>query len=355
MEISIEEIAVAPPGNGEVLVRLVATGVCHSDLGGLSGAMGMPLPLVLGHEGAGVVEDVGPGVTDLAPGDHVVLSVVVGCGSCFQCHNGAFSLCESNRIHQYMGTLLDGTSRLSSGAGETMSHFLCQSSLAQYAVVPRAAAVKVRADAPLEAVCLLGCGAMTGIGAAIRRGNVRVGESMMVLGVGGVGLAAVMGARLAGAYPIIAVDRSAAALELATELGATHVVDASTEDVVSAVMAITARGADHAVDAVGAEGTVEACLQAVREGGEVVVVGISDPTLEIKVGILNLLSQKRLTGSGGGSMDPQVDIPHLVDLFMDGRLPLDRLVTRTYGLDQVSAAFADMEDGRPGRGVVLMA
>jgi Zn-dependent alcohol dehydrogenase len=354
LEISVEEMEVASPRAGEVLVRLVATGVCHSDLGGLSNSMGMPLPLVLGHEGAGVVEEVGPGVTDLHVGDHVVLSVVVACGRCFQCRKGAYSLCEVNRLHQYTGTLLDGTSRLSTAAGEPASHFLCQSSLAEYAVVPRVSAIKVRDDAPLEAVCLLGCGAMTGIGAAIRRGEVRSGESIVVFGVGGVGLAAVMGARLAGAYPIIAVDRSRAALDLASDLGATHPIDASTDDVVALVTGITTRGADLAVDAVGAEGTVETCLASVREGGQVVVVGISDPTLDVKVGILNLLSQKRLTGSGGGSMDPALDIPRLVDLFMDGRLPLDRLVKRTYDLDGVSSAFEDMHHGEPGRGVVLM-
>ena len=176
----------------------------------------------------------------------------------------------------------------------------------------------------------------------------------MILGVGGVGLAALLGARLAGAYPLIAVDRSTAALDLASDLGATHVIDASTEDVASKILNVTQRGADHAIDAVGAEGTVETCLLAVRDGGDVVVVGISDPTLEVKVGIMNMLAQKRLTGSGGGSMDPQIDIPRLVDLYMDDRLPLDRLVTRTYELDKIARAFDDIHSARPGRGVVVM-
>jgi Zn-dependent alcohol dehydrogenase len=350
---SIEDgVELAAPRADEVLVRIVATGLCHSDVGAFAGMMPTPLPLVPGHEGAGIVEAVGPGVVDLEPGDHVVLSVVVSCGTCFQCRSGAPSLCEVSLPMALAGCLLDGSSRLSNN-GETLQHFLCQSSFAEYAVVPRATAVKVRRDAPLDVVCLLGCGAMTGIGAVVKRAAVRPGEGVMVLGVGGVGLAAILGARLVGAYPIVAIDRSRAALDAAADLGATHLVDATDGDAAEKVVEITGRGIDHAIDVVGGEGTLETCLASVRAGGQVVVAGISSGAARGTVDVYSMIMEKRVTGTGGGSANPQVDIPWCVDLFMDGRLPLDRLATSTYDLDHLDQALLDIEHGRVGRGVIV--
>jgi Zn-dependent alcohol dehydrogenase len=251
------------------------------------------------------------------------------------------------------GALFDGTSRLSRG-GERLNHFLLQSSFAQFAVVPANGVVKVRDDAPLETVCLLGCGALTGIGAVVNRAMVRPGEGVLILGVGGVGLSALLAARVVGAYPIVAVDRSARALDKASDLGATYLIDASAEDVVSRVHGIVPRGIDHAFDVVGAEGTIETCLRAVREGGQVVAVGATSGGSLARVEMRGVLAEKRLTGTAGGSADPHIDIRWCVDLFLDGRLPIDGLVTATYQLDDLTRAFDDMRAGRPGRGVVLI-
>ena len=351
-EVEVEDVDLADPGPGEVRVRLAATGVCHTDLGPVEGHLPMPMPLVLGHEGAGVVEEIGAGVTGLAPGDHVVLASMTACGHCFQCSLGAFGLCETMHGRMRDGVLLDNTSRLSKD-GETLHHFLWQSSFAEHAVVPQAAAIKIRDDAPFEVACLLGCGAITGIGAVLHRAQVRPGEGVMILGVGGVGLAALLGAKVGGANPIIAVDRSEQALDAATRLGATHVIDSSKEDVPSRVREITMRGVDHAIDVVGAEGTIETCLNSVRPGGQVVAVGVADPTAKVSVPLPTLLSEKRLTGTIGGSANPRIDIPRYLDLFMAGRLPMDQLVKRTYDLDDIGQAFDDIRSGLPGRGVVV--
>lgn len=352
-ELAIEDgVELADPGPGEVRVRLAATGVCRTDLTVLHGNFPQPMPAVLGHEGAGIVEELGAGVTGLAPGDHVVLSIAIGCGHCFQCYAGAPNLCENGMPRILGGTLLDDTCRLSKD-GETLHHMFCQSSFAEYAVVPAAAAVKVRSDAPLAAIASLGCGGATGIGAVMNRAQVRAGESVFVQGVGGIGLAAVLAARAVGAFPIIASDISAEALAAASELGATHTIDASSEDVVAAVTELTQRGADHAFDLVGAAGTVETCLQSVRAGGHVTAIGNSSVTNTASVEILSLLMEKRLTGTYVGSCQPHRDIPRWVDLFMEGRLPIDRLVTRTYDLDALPEALADVERGRQGRGVIV--
>lgn len=346
------DVELRDPGATEVTVRMVATGVCHTDLTVFNGAFPVPLPVVLGHEGAGVIESVGAEVHDLAPGDHVVLAVTVGCGHCFQCRAGSPGLCESNLPKVLAGTLLDDTARLAH-QGTGLHHMFCQSSFAEFAVVPVRAAVKVRKDAPLDVIGLLACGAMTGIGAVMNRARVRPGESVVILGVGGVGLGALLGAKVSGAYPIIAADRSDDALRFAAELGATHTVNSATTDLVETVHSLTGRGADHAFDIVGAAGTIEACLESVRAGGQVVAVGNAEATNTATVPIMSLLFERRLTGSYIGSADPHRDIPRLVDLFMDGRLPLDRLVTRRYDLDHLSQAFEDLEAGHVGRGVIV--
>ncbi|MDQ1488304.1 MAG: hypothetical protein QOJ23_818 [Actinomycetota bacterium] len=351
-KIGVETVDRPEPGPDQVLVKVAATGVCHTDLTALRGLVPLPLPLVLGHEGAGVVEAVGSGVTGLEPGDHVVLSITYGCGRCRQCQKGAYGLCEVGAPVALGGVLPDGASRLAKD-GERLHHFLFQSSFAEYAVVPAACAVKIRTDAPLDVVCLLGCGAITGYGAVIRRAKVAPGDSVLIIGAGGVGLAAVMAARLAGANPIIVSDVNDDALALAKEVGATHTVNVSTgKTAVGETQRLTGSGVDFAFDAVGTSATSDEAFQSLCNGGEAVAIGLADFAATASVPVFNLIYEKRLTGTNNGSIRPHVDIPAAVDLFMEGRLPLDRLITRRYDLDQVDTALADM-DGGSGRGVIV--
>ena len=347
-----EELEVPRPGPGEVLVRMAATGVCHTDLSVLQGNIPVPFPVVLGHEGAGIVTELGSGVETLSVGDHVVLSIVVSCGQCSRCLVGDLALCEQAATVAFGGTMPDGTTRLRSQSQE-YNHFLCQSSFAEFSVVPARAAVRVRPDAPLDTISVLGCGAMTGIGAVFRRAQVRPGSSVVVIGAGGVGLAVVMAARAVGATKIIAVDVLTEKLDRAKDLGATHLVNSTIDDVVESVQLITGQGADYAFDAVGQEATLQAAFQAVRPGGEVIGIGLSHIGNVVKIDMISLMMQKRLTGTYAGSVNPQIDIPAAVELFMDGRLPLDRLVSQRYKLDDLPQAFEDMEAGRVGRGVVI--
>jgi Zn-dependent alcohol dehydrogenase len=261
-------------------------------------------------------------------------------------------MCETGSQVAFGGTMLDGTTRLR-GGGRDYYHFFCQSSFAEYSVVPAQAVVPVRRDAPLETISVLGCGAGTGIGAVMRRAQVQPGSSVVVVGAGGVGLAAVMAARAVGATTIVAVDVIDEKLAMADDLGATHLVNSTTDDVLASVMAATGRGADYAFDAVGIEATLGAAFGAVRPGGEVVAIGLAHIANTVTVDIFSLLFQKRLTGTFAGSIIPRVDIPAFVDLFMDGRLPLDRLVSHQYKLEALPQAFDDMEAGRIGRGVVV--
>lgn len=349
--VAIEEIDRPVPQRGEVLVRLVATGVCHTDRTMVNGGIPAALPLVLGHEGAGVVEEAGPGVDSVRAGDHVVLSIVVSCGDCYQCRLGNLSICEVGSAVSPGGLMLDGTTRLRKGDEELYS-LLCQSSLAEYAVVPAQSAVPIRKDVPLTVASLLACGAGTGYGAAVRRAQVSIGASVVVVGCGGVGLAAIMGARVRGATTIIAVDPNPVARELAQKVGATHAYDPTRDRVLREVNALTGRGADFGFDAVGMKGTVELAFQCVRPGGDVVAIGIEDATNEVELDLYSLLMQKRVTGTYAGSLIPRIDIPAALDLFADGRLPLDVLVAETYGLEDVPRLLDPSSTLPPGRAVV---
>jgi len=352
--VKIEEIDQPAPAMGEVLVRLVATGICHTDRSMVSGALPAPLPLVLGHEGAGLVEAVGSGVQGVVPGDHVVLSIVVSCGCCYQCGLGNLSICEIGSEMSPGGLMLDGTTRLSDGDEEIYS-LLCQSSLAEYAVVPANSAVPIRKDVPLPVASLLACGAGTGFGAVARRADVRAGARVVVIGCGGVGLSAIMTARVRGASMIVAVDPSPRARALAEKVGATHALDPQRDRVLREIMALTGRGADAAFDAVGKSGTVELAFQCVRRGGDVVAIGIDDAANEVQLDLYGLLMQKRVTGTFAGSLIPRVDIPAALDLYMDGRLPLDLLISETYSLDDAPRLLGPDFSLPPGRAVVCFA
>lgn len=352
-KVAVEAVDRPEPGPDQVLVKVAAAGVCHTDLTALRGLVPLPLPVVLGHEGAGVVEAVGCGVTGLEAGDHVILSITYGCSRCRQCQRGSYGLCEVGAPVALGGVLPDGKSRLAKD-GERLHHFLFQSSFAEYAVVPAACAVKIRKDAPLDVVCLLGCGASTGYGAVIRRARVAPGESVLIIGAGGVGLAAVMASRLAGAHPVIVSDLNDDALALARELGATHTVNVSAgKSAVGEAQRLTGSGVDFAFDTVGTSATLEEAYHSLCNGGEAVAIGLADLAATAAIPLFSLIYEKRLTGTNNGSIRPHLDIPAAVDLYMEGRLPLDRLVTRRYDLDQVDTALTDMENGC-GRGVIVL-
>jgi len=269
----IEDIPIPEPKDGEVLVKLAATGVCHTDLHPVKGDMPVPLPIVLGHEGAGIVEKTGKAVTTLKPGDHVVLSVMPYCGKCRSCLSGRPYLCEFGWQNVFGGTMLDGSRRLRKPDGVELSHFFCQSSFAEYAVVDERTAVKIRDDAPLDKVCVMGCGASTGIGTVVNTAKVEAGASVAVFGCGGVGLCAIMASRLVGAGKIIAVDVVEGKLDLASEFGATHTINARKENPVEKVREITLGGADYSMEFIGNVDAMAQAYDSTRPGGKAIVVG----------------------------------------------------------------------------------
>lgn len=352
--IRIEDVTLEAPRRDEVRVRLAATGVCHSDLSVLQGVIGMNLPCVLGHEGAGVVEEVGEGVSHLARGDKVVLSWVAPCGRCFYCRLGHFHLCEVGAQINKTNRMPDGSTRLRLD-GKELNAFSALGALAEEAVVPANAAVKLPPDAPLDRCALLGCAVTTGVGAVFNVARVTPGSSVAVLGAGGVGLNVVQGAAIAGAERIVAVDARAGKLETARTFGATHVVDASQGDPVQAIRQLTAgRGADYVFEAVGRKETIEQAVAATRKAGTCVVIGVGSPKELVSLSAFGLpFYERRIVGTWYGGANVHVDVPKLLSLYRAGKLKLDELVTRTYPLDEVEQAFADMASGANARGVVL--
>ncbi|HEU4448824.1 MAG TPA: Zn-dependent alcohol dehydrogenase [Gaiellaceae bacterium] len=351
--LTVEDVELAEPGAGEVTVRLAASGVCHSDWNVVTGATPNPLPAVLGHEGAGVVEAVGPEVTSVAAGDHVILSWLPACGRCFYCVQGRGVLCEVAMADMFAGTLPGGSLALSQD-GEPVYHYSYLSAFAERCVVPESCCVPIRRDAPLEVAALVGCAVMTGFGAAVLRARVAPGSAAVVYGAGGVGLSAVLGCRLAGARTIVAADPVAFKRETALALGATHAADPTAEDVGALLKELTdGRGADYAFDTAGAPGVVAQAYAAVRRGGTVVAVGIppEGATADIPAPALPR-EEKVVTGSFYGSCRPHVDMPLVVDLYLEGRLDLDRLVSRTYALEEINEAFAAMNGGEVARAVI---
>lgn len=350
-KLTVETIAIPEPGPGEVRIKLVATGVCHTDLSVIQGGFPAPTPIVLGHEGAGVVDAVGDRVCGIAAGDHVISHILVSCGECLPCVAGRIEHCDTAMDALLSGTMLDGASRLMLN-GRQVHHFFCQSSFAEYCVVPARAVAVVDSEVPLDVVCLLGCGAATGIGAVTRRARVMAGSGVAIVGAGGVGMAATLAARLVGAYPIIVGDINSAKLELARAAGATHTIDMSEQDFASEVAEITAGGADYAFDAVGVDTTLTSAFAACRPGGTTVAIGLMNLFSSAQIDGFGLLQQKVLTGTTGGSIVPSIDIPKFVSLYKHGRLDLDLLVSRSYRLEQLTDAFDDMRQGSIVRGVI---
>lgn len=353
--LKVEEVELDDPKDHEVLVKLEATGVCHTDLHCIKGDLSAPLPIVLGHEGAGTVEKVGSGVKGLQPGDKVVVTVAPYCGRCPACMMGVPTSCETDpQTAMLMGTMADGTKRLKRANGDELSHFMSQSSFAEYAVVEASATVKVRDDAPMDVVCLLGCGASTGIGAVINKAKVKAGSSVAVFGCGGVGLSVIMAAKLVGARQIVAVDLLDSKLEMAREFGATVLVNASSEDPVMKIALECEGGVDYSFEVIGVPEAITQAFHSVypRPGGMAVVLGLAPIGATFSIEAWRFMREVVVTGCTLGSIKPQLDIPKYVNLFMSGKLPLGKLVSARYSLERINDAVNDTLSGKIVRGII---
>ena len=345
----IRTLQLEDTGPYEVLVRTAAVGVCHSDLLAWQGFRpALPLPAVLGHEVAGVVLQVGAGVTDLAQGDHVVGTLSVYCGTCPQCVRGRQVLCQDTRVKQP-----PGQARRLRNSDRHVSQVYNLGAFAEKLLVHRNALVKIRQDMPLDRAALLGCAVATGTSAVFRTARVEPGSTVAVVGCGGVGLAAINGARIAGAAFIIAIDRSPRKEDLARKFGATHFIDASAVDVVNTVRSLTAGGVDYSFECIGTAATVEQCWSMLQPAGIATVLGAFGPTGRVSLPAADFLQEKQLRGSMLGSSKSSVDIPRLVELYMQGRLLLDEMISRRIALDEVNDAFTAMQSGEVARSVVV--
>lgn len=347
-DLTIEQIDVDKPGPREVLVKTAASGVCHSDLHFVEGHYPFQSPGILGHEAAGIVEEPGELVADFKPGDHVIMCLSVFCGNCAYCLSGRPNLCRSPETQRRP----DQAPRLSWN-GAPVAQFANLSTYAEYTLVHENALVHVRDDMPLDKAALIGCGVMTGAGAALNTANVQPGTTVAVFGAGGVGLSAIQGARIAGARQIIAVDMFEHKLALARELGATHSVDASSGDPVAQIKDMTdGEGVDYSFEAIGLKNVAEQCFDAIKRGGVATIIGMVPLGQKLEIPAHELLSEKVLQGSSMGSNRFRIDMPALVDFYMQGRLKLDEMVTRTGALEDVNEAFRAMKAGEVARTVL---
>lgn len=348
----IEDVELDPPGRDEVLVKIAAAGLCHSDLSVINGNRPRPMPIAIGHEAAGIVAQVGAGVTDLAPGDHVVMVFMPSCGHCQPCSQGRPALCEPGATANGKGELLSGAIRLHQN-GAPLHHHLGCSAFADYAVVSRRSLVQIDKDIPLPVAALFGCAVLTGVGAVVNTARVQAGESVAVVGLGGVGLAAVLGARAAGAARIIAVDLAPEKLALAMELGATGIVDGRAPDAIDQVKALTGGGADFVFEFAGSARALENAYRMTRRGGTTVTAGLPVPDAVLPVNIVSLVAEERtVKGCYIGTCVPVRDVPRYVELYKAGRLPVDRLMSGRIPLEDINAGFDRLHDGSVVRLVV---
>ena len=347
---AIEEVTVSAPGPREVLVKLKAVGVCHSDLHVLDGSLPHPAPAILGHEAAGVVEAVGSEVRGVQPGDHVVVLLTFHCGHCEQCEGGNSHRCMPAEAQRSA----EEPPRMTT-AGEGLAQFCNVGAFSEKILVHESGCVPIRKDMPLDRACLIGCGVTTGFGAVTRAAGVRPGETVAVIGSGGVGLAAINGAVVAGAGRIVAIDRLPNKLELARQFGATDTIDASAiGDVVAEVMAMTSgRGVDHAIECIGLKQTIEQAYNMLARGGTATVVGVGKPDTTVEVNAISLLREKKLQGSLMGGVRNLTDVPRFVELYMQGRLKLDELISKRRPLSEINEAFDDLKAGSVARSVIM--
>ncbi len=343
--VKIEEIELLDPGPGEVLVRMVSAGLCHSDLSVVNGSRPRALPMVLGHEGSGVVEAVGPGVDELQVGDHVVYVFVPSCGHCLPCAEGRPALCEPGAAAAVAGTLLSGERRIRLG-GELINHQVGVSCFAEYAVSSARSLVRVDPDIPLDQAALFGCAVITGMGAVVNTAKVRPGADVAVIGLGGTGLAAVLGARAAGAGRVIGLDLLDSKLESGRQIGADVVVNASNPEVRETVREMTGGGVEYAFECVGSSPAMELAYAITRRGGTTTSSGLPPPDATFAVPHVQLVGEERtIKGSYLGSCVPRRDIPAYLELFRAGRLPIDRLVSDHLPLNQINEGFDRLDDG----------
>jgi aryl-alcohol dehydrogenase len=341
---TIEDIAIADPKAGEIKVKIIASGLCHTDISAWHGYLPVPLPIVLGHEGVGIVEKVGDYVTTLKPGDKVLMNALVYCGECPDCEKGPYGTCSKNFPLMFGGALKDGTSRLSKD-GVAIHSFFCQSAFAEYCITDQQFAIKLPDDVAPEKLVALCCGGATGIGAILKKAKVWPGAYVAVLGCGGVGISAIMAAKLSGAAKIIAIDILDSKLKLARSFGATDIINSTRDNPVEVVREITSGGSDFSVEAIGRSDTVVQSVEMLRAGGTAVVVGAPPPGTIASIDIVQFLSEKTVTGSTIGSLKPQYDIPRLIELYKDGLLPVDKLIQAEYPLSRINEAFAAAEKG----------
>jgi S-(hydroxymethyl)glutathione dehydrogenase/alcohol dehydrogenase len=346
--LSIEDIQISKPGPHEVLVRTVAAGVCHSDVHFADGSYPYPLPAVLGHESAGIVEQVGSEVRTVKPGDHVITCLSAFCGHCDQCLTGHLSLCASTEMQRGA----DAPPRLAQG-GAALNQYLNLSSFAEQMLIHEHACVAIRRDMPLDRAALIGCAVTTGIGAIIHSARVQPGETVAVIGCGGVGLAAISGAAITGAGRIIAIDRQPSKLALARHFGATDVIDASTGNVAQQVIEMTGGGVHHAIEAIGLKVTAEQAFAMLRRGGTATIIGMIPVGTMLELHGADFLAEKKIQGSLMGSNRFPVDMPRFVDFYMSGRLDLDAMIARRIRLEQIDEAFAELRSGELARSIVM--
>ena len=352
-KLSVEEVEIGDPGPGEVRVKIAASGLCHTDWETMQGFQPVNLPAIIGHEGAGVVDAVGAGVTRVKVGDHVVCSWSPNCGHCFYCDQGQPILCETAREANAKGVLFDGATRMSRN-GAPVYYYSLVSSHAEYNIVPEQAAVPVRKDFPLDRAALLGCAVMTGYGGAVHAARIKPGSSVVVIGCGAVGLSAIQGARLSSASVIVGVDINPLKLAWAKTMGATHVVDASQDDPVTVVRQLTyGRGADTAIEAAGQNITLRQTLEASRPGARVVILGKTPFGQEIRLPFNLLMGEREIVRTSYGMSRPRLDFPTLANLYMEGKLRLDEMMTIRLPLDQINDGFAALEQGNVARALVI--
>ncbi len=352
--LSIEEVNLDPPGPNEVLVKIGDAGLCHSDLSVMNGARPRPEPLVIGHEGAGQVVEIGSAITDVAVGDHIVFQFSPSCGRCRRCMEGRPQVCEVGAKAKAAGDMMSGGRRLTDADGNSIAHHTGVSCFAEYSVADRGSVVVIDKDLPLHEAALFGCAVMTGVGAVINTARILPGDTVAVIGLGGVGLNGILGAKLGGAETIIAVDIADDKLGLARQMGATHTVNASDADHVQQVRDLTNGGVDFAVDLAGAIPAMKTAYEITRYGGTVVTAGLSPSTAEFSFIQSNLVSEeKAIKGSYMGSCVPVRDIPRFISLYRQGRLPVDKLISRKVTLDEVNEGFDRLQRGETIRQICL--
>jgi len=350
----IEELELSPPREQEVLVKNMAAGLCHTDLSVVNGVIRMPpLPCIPGHEGAGIVQEVGPGVTKVKPGDHVILMWVPVCGGCYYCLHDQPYLCEQ-KDKTRSGTMLDGTFRLQKGDLKIHS-MLGVGCFSEFNVVSEKSIVPINNDFPFEVAALVGCGVITGVGAVLNKAKVKPGSSVAVIGVGGVGLNVIQGALLANATKIIAIDILDRKLELARSFGASHALNSSREDPYKKIMEITEnRGVDYSFEAIGKAETTLLAYNLLRRGGSLVIMGVAEMEAKLNLPLYEIpLLEKNILGCNYGSGDPRLDLLMLLDLYKAGRIRLDELITKRYSLDEINIGFQELEAGQNIRGMII--